>query len=394
MSGIEAVGVVLGALPLLVAAFTVQHETRNLIYRIRRPERVIQSLRNRLGTQHHVFKDTTKTLLREVFGEAIAHELVRNLKSEKWKDPELTNKMREYLAGRYENWIAIVDEVNASIREIQTQLQFDPDDVSLVYSFQMSPPMLTCSKDSSVPSLAVDVAQRLKTAFGKSKIDKTLASIESDVSLPFKRLTSGARRLAIKTAQRNGDPPDFKQLRVAARRTYETVSSKISCLCRSSHVLCLGLDLVQSDDAWIGKSTGSLRRGQGVVLATRSKPADQPQYVGHIEVPATIDGQIEQARVQTGLQRDTLDGSDEKCLKSLIHSGAFASSTGINPLLKIAKQELPHVIAVDTLFTSSRYTRKGSSRFVLVRKLHYLLLLVSYNFTKLLGSSNRTSVSK
>lgn len=153
MSGVEVIGVVLGALPLLVAAFTVQHETRNLIDRLRRPERVLRSLHIRLRVQHHVFKDTAETLLREVFGEAIAHELVRDPKSEQWKDAKLTNKMKQYLAERYEDWLAIVDEVNTSIREIKTQLQIDPDDVSLMHPFQVSPPMLTCPRILQSPVL-------------------------------------------------------------------------------------------------------------------------------------------------------------------------------------------------------------------------------------------------
>lgn len=144
-------------------------------------------------------------------------------------------------------------------------------------------------------------------------------------------------------------------------------------------MLCLGLDLAQNDDVWIGTSTSNLRRGHGVVLATRLKPADQPQYVGHIEVPTAIDGQIEQPRVQTGLQRDTSGGSEEKCLKSLIHSGAFASSTGIIPLLEIAKQELPHVVAVDTLFTTSRY-QKGKLK---IRACQRIALFVASSLLQL-----------
>lgn len=162
---------------------------------------------------------------------------------------------------------------------------------------------------------------------------------------------------------------------------------------RETSRLHLGLNLAQSDDAWIDKSTSSLRRGHGVVLATRSEPVDEPQYVGHIEVPATIDVQIEQPRVQTVLQRDTSGGSDEECIKSLIHSGAFASSTGIITLLELATQELPHVVAVDTLFTTSRY-QKGELKIRACQKIALLLLPVSCNFTKLHCYCDQNSVSR
>ncbi|KAM0794886.1 hypothetical protein BDR22DRAFT_873746 [Usnea florida] len=112
MSGVESVGFVLAALPLVISAVEHYHDGLDPLRDYLRYNSRLKSLRTRLRIQQDLFEGTMKRLLLEELStpqaQALFPDAGRHADREQWNTPEIKKKVRNRLGGKYENFMNIV----------------------------------------------------------------------------------------------------------------------------------------------------------------------------------------------------------------------------------------------------------------------------------------------
>jgi hypothetical protein len=122
MSGIEVVGLVLGALPLVVHGIKGCSETFSTAERLFRPQRELNSLRRQINTELQLFRNTTERLLLNITNDLDTLELLQDPKSDRWKDTEFERKLRTLLGSSYTTWCAVMEDVMTAVTDIRGRL--------------------------------------------------------------------------------------------------------------------------------------------------------------------------------------------------------------------------------------------------------------------------------
>ncbi|KAM0721369.1 hypothetical protein Q7P37_002293 [Cladosporium fusiforme] len=196
----------------------------------------------------------------------------------------------------------------------------------------------------------VDMFQRLRIGFGKTKINEAMASVESG-NRSFKSITEQAIRISKVLSHQRLHPPNFRQLRMAAEQAFVTVDSGLSCSCKFRHVLCLGLQLTSNGaSSSIPSKDRELKLGHHVVLATKS-PLTTPletEYVADGELSITVTGNTAVCISQMPVRNP----SNGKCLTALIQRGVVANSSSIIASLALPRENEPRIVPVRSLLPS------------------------------------------
>jgi len=129
MSGIEIVGLVLGALPLLISGIAQFSATLSTAERLLRPQRELNSLRMRINTELQLFRNTTHQLLLKITNDTDAKNLLEYPSSARWKEEEFERKLKDMLAESYPVWQQAMDNVLGAIKDIRARLNLPEDKV-------------------------------------------------------------------------------------------------------------------------------------------------------------------------------------------------------------------------------------------------------------------------
>jgi hypothetical protein len=129
MSGIEIVGLVLGALPLLVSGIAQLSATLSTVDRIIRPQRELNSLRIRINTELQLFRNTTQQLLLKITNDTDVKNLLEYPSSTLWKEDEFERKLKDMLAESYSVWQQAMKDVLEAIKDIRTRLNLPEEKV-------------------------------------------------------------------------------------------------------------------------------------------------------------------------------------------------------------------------------------------------------------------------
>ena len=129
MSGIEIVGLVLGALPLLVSGIAQLSATLSTVDRIIRPQRELNSLRIRINTELQLFRNTTQQLLLKITNDTDVKNLLEYPSSTLWKEDEFERKLKDMLAESYSVWQQAMKDVLEAIKDIRTRLTLPEEKV-------------------------------------------------------------------------------------------------------------------------------------------------------------------------------------------------------------------------------------------------------------------------
>lgn len=127
MSGVEVAGLVLGSIPLVVAALEHYAEGVESIKKGWRYRLELQSLANDLEAEYGRFLLTCERLLRDIVSEEELELLMKDPGGPRWKDTELENKLRKRLQFSYATYLKCIDDMARTLREIQTKLKLDHD---------------------------------------------------------------------------------------------------------------------------------------------------------------------------------------------------------------------------------------------------------------------------
>ena len=125
MSGAEAAGLVLGAIPLVVSALEHYVEGVDTITRWWRYKAELTSLANILYAENARFLLTCERLLRDIVSAHDLELLMADPGGPQWADVELENKLRQRLQFSYAAYSQAVEDMAGAVKEFQTKLKLD-----------------------------------------------------------------------------------------------------------------------------------------------------------------------------------------------------------------------------------------------------------------------------
>ena len=127
MSGLEIVGVVLGALPLVISALERYEEGANTAKRYWRYKTELRSLGLQVQTEHGIFIDTLEQLLTGIVRAEHMSDVVASTGGDAWQKWGIDVKLRDRLGGAYEIYADNVEDMNSASDAMKVKLALDPD---------------------------------------------------------------------------------------------------------------------------------------------------------------------------------------------------------------------------------------------------------------------------
>ncbi|KAL1846840.1 hypothetical protein Plec18170_008982, partial [Paecilomyces lecythidis] len=127
MTGIEAVGIVLGILPLIINQLDnyVQGVETVRLFQHRRYRRFIERNASILAGEHAILLNTIETLLKHVTSDAELRELVANPSGRGWASESLGDKIKGQLGRDYQPFMGVLNETLATLQELSKRLGVD-----------------------------------------------------------------------------------------------------------------------------------------------------------------------------------------------------------------------------------------------------------------------------
>lgn len=123
MSGVEAAGLVLGAIPLVVIGLENYIKGVATIKRYFRYRLELESLLRALTTEYDIFRNTCEALLDGVVRQQKMVMLLKHPGGDLWKDPVIERKLKDRLQGAYSGYLDTVNNMVLVIEEFQKRLK-------------------------------------------------------------------------------------------------------------------------------------------------------------------------------------------------------------------------------------------------------------------------------
>ena len=130
MSGIEVAGLVLGALPLLIAAVEAYQSSLDPLTAFFKWKDELEKAMRELWVQHSYFELTLRSLLQQVAGPAEVDAMISDFNSSLWKSPELANRLKSKLQTAYKVYVYTMGEMEGYMVTLASHLDIDRQQVS------------------------------------------------------------------------------------------------------------------------------------------------------------------------------------------------------------------------------------------------------------------------
>jgi hypothetical protein len=127
MSGLEVVGLVLGAIPLLISGLEHYAEGVQTIRRLIGYKWELKSLINSLRTEDSIFENTCETLLDGLAHPSKIESLLKDPGGDELRTPDLSRKLENRLGDAYAIFFENVAAIHGSIKTFQERLGLGPD---------------------------------------------------------------------------------------------------------------------------------------------------------------------------------------------------------------------------------------------------------------------------
>lgn len=143
MSGLEVAGVVLGAIPLLIAGLEHYAEGASTVKRIFHAPREFRSLGRRLRVEHDIFRNALELLLTDCVDDTSIQDLLDDVGGSRWSEPEIDAALRSKLQNSYPVYLETVQDMNKTLLALRARLRIGDDGKvrQLQISFHLS---VTC----------------------------------------------------------------------------------------------------------------------------------------------------------------------------------------------------------------------------------------------------------
>lgn len=129
MSGFEVVGIVLGAIPLVISALEHYAETAATVRVIRKAAQEFRTVARKLEAEHLIFRNALTNLLNDCT--SIKPEtlkvLLHDLDSSAWKDSNVEIALSKRLGGSLRSYHEHVRSISAALRGFKERLHLDDD---------------------------------------------------------------------------------------------------------------------------------------------------------------------------------------------------------------------------------------------------------------------------
>ena len=126
MSGFEIVGVILGALPLVISALEHYAQGVSTAKRFWQYKLELKSLLRQIKTENAIFINTCEALLTGIVRVDQMMLFLKNPGGQIWRDPKIEKKLEERLKGAYEGYAETVVDMKVVLEKFMEKLMLDP----------------------------------------------------------------------------------------------------------------------------------------------------------------------------------------------------------------------------------------------------------------------------
>lgn len=187
MSGVEIIGLLLGALPLAISAVEHYRVGFDTLKEYSQYENTLKSLRTRLWIQQELFEGTLQCLLREDISESQAKALFpdASLKFDRslWGSAEIKAKLQRKLDNKYRNFMDVIEEMEMVMRQLMKKLDVDIEE-KVKQDMKLAEPLLTpCFSQNGIRNYLRPCCQESKDGNGNGeKFDDALDAKNERIS--------------------------------------------------------------------------------------------------------------------------------------------------------------------------------------------------------------------
>jgi len=238
MSGIEIAGILLGAIPLVIAALEHYEDiigpTKAFVKFQGHLDRAIRELWN----QHTLFEQSIEMLLRPITTDQELSEMIDNTNSKLWQDLAIEQSLRSHLGRAYSPYVMAVTHIQKIMIEIAMKL----DNVRGVENLSRDGLEAIISKHKAAKVNGklqmFDISRRVKFTMKKKKIKESLDELQRYIEMLDKFQGKAEKIAAADELYKSDDwlmfalPVDI--IRENTKRLYD-ILSKTWCSTHSSH---------------------------------------------------------------------------------------------------------------------------------------------------------------
>lgn len=127
MSGLEIVGVVLGAIPICVIALDAYIKGTEQRRRLKECRYDLISLRRVLTTHHSILENTCRSLLTGLVSDKTLEQLVKSPNSKGWGHRAIAKALEKKLGASFQPCLEALDDVYAELQTLRELFQTGPD---------------------------------------------------------------------------------------------------------------------------------------------------------------------------------------------------------------------------------------------------------------------------
>jgi hypothetical protein len=122
MSGVEVAGLVLGAIPLVIAALENYANGVSAIHKLLKYEVQIKEMLTRLRTEYHIYQNTSEKLLNGLVSSTDMKKLLLDPGGEPWRSKELNTMLRDRLQGSFDVYMSNIEMMNDALLRMRQRL--------------------------------------------------------------------------------------------------------------------------------------------------------------------------------------------------------------------------------------------------------------------------------
>ncbi|KAK5633612.1 hypothetical protein RRF57_009326 [Xylaria bambusicola] len=215
MSGFEVVGIVLGAIPLLISA--LEHYERGImtIQIVRRRAKVMHSLATALSTEQTILRNTCETLLGGIIDPKDMKPLLAEPFGPLWQDPDTKAVVERRLDHTLKDFKALVHSMKEAIEEIKSKLGLGP-------GFEIE-----------IDNRPISKREIIKIALQFSTHEDSLKRLADTNQKLDQMITGNLRNEPYRKV--HSQEKLFSLLEAVSRSIYNALRSSLSCTCAQSH---------------------------------------------------------------------------------------------------------------------------------------------------------------
>lgn len=122
MSGLEAAGLAVGVIPVLLKVMTCYQTTRETLHSFASFATGVQRLRTRFKTQESIFRNECRHILRMVVDDEQLSEMLRDTCCSLWQDSHVEGQLKLRLGESYEALVGNLKDIGEMLVEVQKLL--------------------------------------------------------------------------------------------------------------------------------------------------------------------------------------------------------------------------------------------------------------------------------